>query len=251
MTNRSFQLRALVLVSHDFQESSRMIEVLSRERGKLTLVCKGARRNKSGMLNLTEPYTEAWMNIIEGRSSYYLKDGELIDAHSGLRKSIRRMGLAAFGTELLRAILFEGTDEELFDFYRQFLKIVSQAPEEAATPLAGSYLLKLSSLIGFRPSIGRCLVCSKPIHPPCLFDLYGGGMVCGDHESPGIRIGEAIYEELKGYILKSFKEIADQPRPENEDAQREAADLALRYFQIHTDRNGLKCLNLLQSLQVL
>lgn len=76
-------------------------------------------------------------------------------------------------------------------------------------------------------------------------------MVCGDHESPGIRIGEAIYEELKGYILKSFKEIADQPRPENEDAQREAADLALRYFQIHTDRNGLKCLNLLQSLQVL
>lgn len=76
-------------------------------------------------------------------------------------------------------------------------------------------------------------------------------MVCGDHESPGIRIGETIYEELKGYILKSFKEIADQPQPDNEDAQREAADLALRYFQIHTDRNGLKCLNLLQSLQVL
>lgn len=251
MTNRLSQIQALVLMSHDFQESSRMVEVFTREKGKLTLVCKGARRNKSPLLNLTEPYIEAEMNLIEGRSSYYLKDGHITDAHLGLRKSVRRMGLAAFSAELVRAVLFEGADEELFDFYQAFLKVADQAPDQAATSLAGAFLLKLSSLIGFRPSLGRCLVCSKRIQPPCTFDLVGGGMICEHHQGQGPKIKQEVYDELTDYILKSFEEIARNDENRKEASQKRAAGLALQYFQIHTERNGLKCVNLLQSLHVL
>ena len=76
-------------------------------------------------------------------------------------------------------------------------------------------------------------------------------MICEHHQGPGPKIEQEVYDELTDYILKSFEEIARNDENRKEASQKGAAGLALQYFQIHTERNGLKCVNLLQSLHVL
>ena len=51
-------LQGIVLQAYDVRDSSRMIDLFTQERGKVSVLVRGAKRNKSRFLNLSAPYVE-------------------------------------------------------------------------------------------------------------------------------------------------------------------------------------------------
>lgn len=243
-------VEGLVLRAYNIKDSSRIVDLLARDQGRISFMARGARRDKSPSLNLTQPYVEGRYNLQPGRFMYYFKDGQIQNAHLGLRKSIRRLALTEFSVEALTSVVFTEGDPILYDFMVTYLGIVEEAGESDLARLLGAYLFKLVSLVGFRPSLGSCLECGGGVKLPLVFDLHGGGMVCDDHPGrPGQRtLSMDQYQELVAYLTQPFREIREGSREEKGELYRTTARLCLAYFQIQTGRDRFKSLAMLQDL---
>lgn len=232
-----------------------MVDLLTKERGRVSFFARGAKRNKSRVLNLSERFVEGEYNLVQGRSSYYLKDGLLLDAHIGLRRSLGKMSSAGFFMECLSAVLFEEEDPSVFPLLQKALSAAEDAEGEAAlSALIGAFLLKLSSVLGFRPTLSACMTCGKPVDRNFQFDPLQGGVVCEDHAmgSSGFALEQESYRLLCSYILEPFSAIIrNSVKMSQKETIRRVTDLCFRYFCIHTGKESFKSRSLLRQLELM
>lgn len=245
-------LEAFIFYAYDFKESSRMLDAFSLERGRISLVAKGAKRNKSPLLNLSVPFVHANLQIIEGRTSNYLKEGSIISAHLALRKSIRKMQTAFFVVEVLSKSLFENQIEEtIFHMLIRFFDLLEDIEEEKIPSLLAAFLLKTVSFLGFRPILTRCIQCDRSIMDEALlFDLEAGGM---SHPSHGKRnysylLNEEEYKKLCNLITMSLKEIVDL---KTKALDRKLLSMVLNYYRLHTGQYYFKTEEMMKKLSLL
>lgn len=233
-------LHGLVIRQIEYKESSRIVDILTLEQGKKSFIAQGARRNKSKSQNLTELFVSATFNLTGRGNLLYLKDGQIDDAHFGLRKTIDKLAGASYVTELASMSTVE---EEPYPEVYFLLKSAWKALEAANDRIAvirilSAYTLKLMSFLGFRPQLGRCIACGKPVaevvkpnadadtrsvtgsdgnagvegHPEHVyFDVVEGGVFCESCAESGRqakRLSKEAYAEITGYIRKGLNELA-------------------------------------------
>jgi len=245
-------LRGIVLGSYDFGDSSKIIDLLTLGGGRISVMAKGARRPKSRLLNLCEPFVEGDYNLTPGRQFEYIKDGELIDAHLELRSSVRRLTSAAYCCELARTVLLDNIDDEVFYLLKAGLSAIESASEQALPHVLAAYVFKLASFIGFRPTLARCVICGRPASGALCFDTEQGGVICAEHRDLQAWTAKPLsseqHRELMRYIAKPLAVIAGQPGTVEGAAMHR---LTFGYFRHHTGIQGLKSLGMLQRLTLM
>lgn len=96
-----YKIEAVVLRRRNLGEADRLVTVLSRDRGKLVLVARGARRPRSRLGGRLEPPTRFRALVAEGRTLDVVSQVEVLDAHAALRNDLERMGSAAVGKSVV------------------------------------------------------------------------------------------------------------------------------------------------------
>ena len=81
-------------------------------------------------------------------------------------------------------------------------------PSSDAGAVADSYLLRMTSLAGFRPALTACAECGKP--DVARFSIQQGGMVCDN-----CRTGD-ISEEQAPEVVPGLHQIVDEDRQRDE-----------------------------------
>lgn len=251
------KIQGIILKSFDYKESSRMVDLYSQEQGRLTFAARGAKRNKSRILNLSEPYVEGAFNLIYGRSPIpSLKDGQILDAHLGLRASLTRMVCAAFTVDLMEDCLNADPDPDLYRLLQAQLKALETLPDEAAPRLMAAFMFKLTAVIGFRPSLGRCLACGREMGPQLaaegiLFNLEEGGILCARHGLAGRKLSIWEYQELVAYICQPLNVIIKELNPQRIPDYRQMEGICLQYYRIHTGRSRLPSLGMMEDMKLI
>lgn len=246
-------LRALVLRAYDIKESSRMVDIFSRDLGRISFVARGAKRKGSLAINLSQPYVEGVYNLIKTRSSFYFKDGQIKDAHLGIRSSVEKLLAADLAMEILTKVVFSEADPNIYDMTCTYLEVLEEARKIAITRLVGAYVLKLVSFLGFRPYLNSCVECGKKIENTYNFSPEDGGMLCDKHAlGPGIRkLNKEEYLEIVKYMGNTFESLSKEAKEEKSKAYILASRTVIRYFQIHTGIERLTSLGMLQGLSIL
>jgi len=131
-TNRKDHQPVYVLHTYPFKETSLVVELFSREFGRVAAVAKGARRPRSamrGMLQSFQPLTATWSGKLELKTLHSLEWG------SGLLLLNGEALMCGFYLNelLLRLLPREDGHELLFDYYAQTLKILASDKNYAAT----------------------------------------------------------------------------------------------------------------------
>jgi len=121
-----------VLHTYAFKETSLVVELFSREFGRVAAVAKGARRPRSamrGMLQSFQPLSAAWSGKLELKTLHSLEWG------SGLLLLQGEALMCGFYLNelLLRLLPREDAHEGLFDYYGQTLRTLSKSTEHATT----------------------------------------------------------------------------------------------------------------------
>jgi len=176
-----FSTEALVLRGHKLGETSRIVVLLTRERGKLRAVARGARGRRSRYRSALEPLSEVRVSLYGRQGAELLRLGEAELLHSAFRAGERSLDAALFLSgcaELLDAFCSEGEAED--KVYRLALAMVRAAEAGASPALLARYLEAwLLKLHGLYPPLDRCASCGGALTPSALRYHRGAhGFVC-------------------------------------------------------------------------
>ncbi len=129
---RQEEQSAFVLHSYPYRETSLVLEVLSREHGRVALVARGARRPRSalrGLLMAFQPLSLSWFGKHELRT---LHSAEWQGGQPQLRGTALLCGF--YLNELLINLMArDDPHERLFDYYQMTLQRLAHEDNHAAT----------------------------------------------------------------------------------------------------------------------
>ena len=136
-----------VLHTYPFKETSLVVELFTRDFGRVSAVAKGARRPRSamrGMLQSFQPLLGAWSGKLE------LKTLHSLEWYAGLLMLQGEALMCGFYLNelLLRLLPREDAHEDLFDEYTQTLKLLAIAPDDSARILR-RFELRLLQALGY------------------------------------------------------------------------------------------------------
>ncbi|MEI7843468.1 MAG: DNA repair protein RecO [Gallionellaceae bacterium] len=130
--NRIQDELSFVLHSYPFRETSLIVEVFSRQHGRVPLVARGARRPKSalrGLLMSFQPLSLSWFGKHELRT---LHSAEWQGGQPQLQGTALMCGFY-LNELLLNLMARDDPHESLFDYYRQTLQRLVHEVDHAAT----------------------------------------------------------------------------------------------------------------------
>ncbi len=235
---RLYRVTAIVLRRRDSGEADRLLTVLARERGKLTLLAKGVRRPASRKAGHIEPFTYVDLLVARSHNLDLVTQAETRAAHRNLREDLWRSSWAYYVCELADVFTQEGDPNELvFDLLLETLDRL----DGAANPgLATRYFeMQLLALAGYQPQLFRCLECGVLLKPEVNYlSLERGGALCPPHgsaEHDTIALPLTVFKVLRFLQTRTWEEVARLQLSTQVSQQVEA--LLGRYIVYHLERN--------------
>ena len=206
---------ALVLRTYKLGETSKVVVLLTRDRGKLRAIAKGARGARARYQSSLEPLSEVRVGLYgrQGAELFRLGECELVRSAfpAGARGLDTALALGYFA-ELLDAFAQEGEAEDTV--YRLALAVIGAADGGTDIGVLARYLEAwLLKLHGFYPPLDRCAGCGGALpggerryHKPAH------GFVCDDCGSAsGPVLGSADHDFLREAFARPPATIARRP----------------------------------------
>jgi DNA repair protein RecO (recombination protein O) len=193
---------AVLLRSHDYGDTSRILRFYTRDHGVLGVMAKGVRgRSGKGAAVLTSFATGELVAFVRPqRDLHTMKDFTPAKARGRLGQDVVRFAGASCLAELVLAHTEQESHPRLFGALDRALDRLDAlgAAEVPGAILAG--LWDLVDAFGFAPQLDVCVNCGRRPAPDemCRFELASGGVVCGScaMESGGPRVGPVARRQL-------------------------------------------------------
>ena len=205
-TGRSSPQAAFVLHQWDWSETSLILDLFTRDRGRLAAVAKGAKRPYSQLRPVLMPFQRLLVltgkpKAEEGADILSLRSAEYAGAGSALPAS--RLITGFYLNELLMKLLARGDPHEaLFDAYADTLLALAQSPPDAAdeAPLRAFELVLLQET-GVLPDLACTTSTQTPVKPDGGYQLHAeAGLMPADRgdSAPGGTFEGALSGALTG-----------------------------------------------------
>lgn len=182
-----------VLKGVDYSETSRIVTLWTREKGKVRALAKGARRLKSPFENSLDLLNLCRFQIIHkgGNALDLVTESRVRESYGGLRKNLPNLYAAYHIAELLA----EGTEDldphpELFEGVHDTLHWLSKEDAESTpltrmSPITSWVMIQFEffylSQIGYFPDFNNCHICGQipsPENPAWIFHIDSGVITC-------------------------------------------------------------------------
>jgi DNA repair protein RecO (recombination protein O) len=214
-----------------------LVTLLTRERGKLRTVAKGARKIKSRKAGHLEPFTHVALQLARGRDLPIITQADTLDAYLPLRDDLLRTGYAAYTLELVDRFTYED-DTEATGLYRLLVETLGRIAVEADPWLAVRfYEMRLLEFLGFRPHLFRCANCRRDLLAEGQFfsASMGGAISRGGAGLPGLwPLTVTALKYLRHFQRSSYADATRaHPAPET---QKEIETLMQGYFTYLLER---------------
>jgi DNA repair protein RecO (recombination protein O) len=173
----------------DYSETSQVLTMFCRQAGKVGMMAKGARRQKSPFGGPVQVFSHGpivYSDHGEGRLST-LTEFERQGDFTLLRRRLTTLNAAMFGVELVN-LLTTDTDPhpEVFDDFLRFLGDTERAASDVESlQLLIVFQLGLLGRLGMGILLSRCANCSVACEggwSACYFSSTANGILCRDCE---------------------------------------------------------------------
>ena len=109
--NADIEVTGLVLTSIPAGEYDRRVEILTKERGRISGFARGARRPGSPVMAAASPFVFGTFKIRQGKSAYQIFEAKVDNYFEKLRSDITAACYGSYFMEVLQYITRENNDE--------------------------------------------------------------------------------------------------------------------------------------------
>lgn len=193
----------VVLREVNYKESDKILTVLTREAGKLTISARGCQRKNSAIAAVSQLLCYSELTLYEYRGRWSIREGEVLREFRGVRSDLDRLALGAWFAELTEALTPEEVPApEVLSLLLNALHVL-EATDRPLKLVKAAFELKLMALAGYEPRLERCAVCGREPEQP-RFHLNQGVLHC-----PGCReaLGTGISLPLDAGSLAAMRHV--------------------------------------------
>ncbi len=201
MVTKSPGLHAFVLHAYDWSESSLVLDVFTRELGRLAVVAKGAKRPTSQLRAVLLPMQRLHLQLAKTKADESADIHNLRHAEWGAEHPMPAGPALLAGyyvNELLmRLLLRSQAHPALWDAYAQTVQALAQ-PGQAAEPWLRAFELALLDELGWLPALDADSVTQQALRPERRYSLSPELGLVGSDEGPS----GALWLALRGSLAQ-------------------------------------------------
>ncbi len=156
------KVEGIIINEKDFSESSKIIDVLTKEYGLISILAKGVKKLKSNLRGVTMKLTYGYFHIYykEDKLSTLI-DIDIIDNLKVIKKDLTKISYVVYICELVKQVIKqpnkETNNDEIYEItIAAILKINEEFDPKVITNIVE---LKMLSYLGVQPIIDKCIVC--------------------------------------------------------------------------------------------
>lgn len=184
-----FKTEGLVLRETEYQDADKLLTVLTKDRGKLTLRARGVRSRNSRLKSGCQLLAYSEFTVYEGRNTQSVQEAVPIALFLPLREDIELLSLASYFAQAAEVLSQEDDpNPRLLSLCLNALYAMSEQKRPQALVKA-AFELRAACLAGYEPMLDGCAVCGNP--QPDRFHVSGGGLQCAGcllPEDLGVRL---------------------------------------------------------------
>ncbi len=209
---------AIVLKTQDFRETSKILSVYTKKYGRVQLIAKGVRAQKSKFGALLDSLN--YLNLVfyfkETRELQFLSNADIVKPFLGIREDLRRFATASILAEVVyRTQLVGEPNGRLFANVVAALQGINRS--SAYRNYLAAFLIRFLEISGFKPRLRRCSSCGRePGGKWVFFDIARGAFRCEACAvgNEGYRFSVPALRTLRAFRDVAWNELSKiQPTP--------------------------------------
>jgi DNA repair protein RecO (recombination protein O) len=244
--------QAIIIHSIKHGDSSLIVQVVTRDNGRNSLIAKGARNKKPrfGAALEVMTHSEVIYSHKPTREIQILRDARIINSFLPIRDNLERTALGLAVCELLRMVTpVAESSSEIFDVSVHALESISNAIKNVRNHF-WRFELELFRPLGIGLSLSNCVQCGRAPtaekDTEVEFDSANGAIRCSECKTgSGIVLPMEAYrvlEFLNRTNIRSVENISISKRAES--VIKSTLSLHLRmHLPVHRDLKSLDALN--------
>ncbi len=202
------EVEGFVLTETPYGETSKIINVLTREYGLIGIMCKGAKSLKNRYRVPTMKLSYSRFNIIykENKLSTLIS-ADVINPLKTIKSDILLVSFLTYITELTNQVIKQSNDHKIYD---DFIKIILKL-ENGLDPVVLTNILEIKYLeyLGVLFNLDECVICGDKKNI-ATFDPDKGGYICSNCLTNELIVDKKIIKMIRLYYyinIDSIKEI--------------------------------------------
>ena len=208
---RSYHCEALTLKKFPMGETDLLVTLYTRERGKVRIMARGARRSSSKLVGHFEPLTQVKLFLAQGRDLDYVNQAQVLSGFASLKENLGAITKGLYLAELVDGFGSESNpNESLYHLVIDTLHAIEADPD-SDLPLR-FFELHLLQVSGLMPELYRCVECRSSLalgHH--RFSPNLGGTLCFDCNPTDARLRPLSLRALKVLRLLHRTRMAELP----------------------------------------
>ncbi len=173
-------VHGLVVRETDVGEYDKILTLVTREVGKITITAKGAKSLKNRNMINCQPFAYAFFLLRRTKKYYYLVESDRIETFYNIRYDLNKIALATYFCDVAAELSVEGMgDPELLRITLNSLYALD-TKEMPMAQIKAAFEIKAASVSGFMPDLVVCGYCGCDIKNDCYLDIMNGRLLCKD-----------------------------------------------------------------------
>lgn len=211
-------MRGIILKRTDYREHDQLVNIFTREKGKVCVLARGVKKILSKNSAFLEPFFFVELDFVPGKENKLLTKATGLNSFKNIRADLSKTEAAIKAMALLDVLLPENEgDKKIIDFAVCWLEYLDG--HEFSESYISGFLAALSSLIGYAPIFDACHLCHKELPKSVsddsviVFSLSGGGLVCKDclNQITGTPVFNLLGRELSDWRKLTQTSMAEWP----------------------------------------
>ena len=250
MTMIILNTQGIVLRSARYEENDLILTLFTRKLGKVAVLAKGAKRNKSSLLSSSQLFAYSNYTLKKQGSMYRVTQSDIIKSFYDLSYDLEAFSYATYITKLVEGSTLENqTNNRLFILLAQTLYLYTQENTDNKF-ITRAFELKFLDYIGFKPIVNRCSNCQTKNLEHAIFNVYEGGILC---EKCSVNFEHNLKIDLTTIKLMEYILSNDILQCSKAKVSKyilyELQNILKIYLKVYIDNINFKSLNLLKSIQ--